>query len=172
MVCARLDRQRWRSEGMRRPKWAMVVRQGDAPAKWSNTKSVGWRRMCRQMERPNRRGMRRPSEIRPNWWRLGGECAGQMEQHRTGGSAANAPAKQQHQIGGSAANVPANERECGTAMRCASRTATPNRWIGGECTSKRKRMRRFDGIRQPNSNTKSVDPRRMRRQTKENAAWQ
>ena len=94
MGCASLDRQRWRSEGMRRPKWAMVVRRGDAPAKWSNTKSVGWRQMRRQMKRPNWRGMCRPSETTPNRWRLGGECAGQMKQHQIGGgSVGNAPAK-------------------------------------------------------------------------------
>jgi len=46
-----------------------------------------------QTKRPNRRGMRRPSEITPNQWHLGGECAGQTEQHQIGGSAANAPAK-------------------------------------------------------------------------------
>jgi len=94
--------------------------------------------------------MRRPNGATPNWW-IGGQCAGQTEQHR---------------IGGLAANAPANERECGAAMRCAGRTATPNRWIGGECAGKRKRMQRGDEIRRPNSNTKSVDRRRMRRQTK------
>jgi hypothetical protein len=54
MGCASLDRQWWRGEGMRRPKW-------------DNTKR----------------------------WRLGGECAGQMEQHQIGGSAANAPANEE-----------------------------------------------------------------------------
>jgi hypothetical protein len=49
--------------------------------------------------------------------------------------------KQRQIGGGSARNAPANE-------------ATPNRWIGGECAGKQ-------------SNTKSVDRRRMRRQTKQ-----
>ena len=88
----------------------MVARRGDAPAKWINTKLVGWRRMRRQMKRPKwqgtrrpngttpnwsaRWGMRRPNETTPNRWRLGGECAGQMEEHQIGGgSAGNAPAK-------------------------------------------------------------------------------
>ena len=141
MGCASLDRQRWRSEGMRRPKWAMVVRRGDAPAKWSNTKSVSWQRMRRQTKRPNRRGMRRPSEKMPNRWRLGGECARQMKQHQIGGgSAGNVPAKtEQHQIcGGSAGNAPAkrNNTKSVAARRGMRRPngPTPNRWwLGGEC---------------------------------------
>jgi hypothetical protein len=56
---------------------------GNAPAKWTNTKSV-----------VARRGMRRPNGTTPNLWRFGGECAGQTEQHQIGGgSAGNAPAK-------------------------------------------------------------------------------
>jgi hypothetical protein len=56
---------------------------GNAPAKWTNTKSV-----------VARRGMRRPNGTTPNLWRFGGECAGQTEQHQIGGgSVGNAPAK-------------------------------------------------------------------------------
>jgi len=157
MGCASLDRQRWCSEGMRWPKWAMVVRRGDALAKWSNTKLVGWRRMHRQMKRPNRRGMRRPSETTPNRWRLGGECAGQMKQHQIGGGlAGNAPAKWNNtksvdrqrmhwqtnrcseEIAVLQWDAPAGQRECGAAMRCAGRTKRP--WLG-------------DGMHRPNKET-------------------
>ena len=165
--------QWWCGEGMRRRKnghWdmpasrqAMVAQRGDAPAKWSNTKSVGWWRMRRQTKRQNRRGMR---------WRLGGGCAGQTEQHQIGGgSAGNAPAKRNSTKSADRRRMRRpNERECGAAMRCAGLTATPNRWIGDKCAGKRKRMWRGDEMRRPNSNTKSVDRRRMRRQTKEDAA--
>jgi hypothetical protein len=77
MGCASLCRQWWRGEGMRRPKWAMVVRRGDAPAKWSNTKSVGGGECA---------GKRRDQ--------IGGECAGQVKKCQIGGgSAGNAPVK-------------------------------------------------------------------------------
>ena len=127
MGCAGLDRQRWHGEGMRRPKRAI-------------TKSVGWRQTRWQMKRPKRRGMRRPSVTTPNWWRLGGECAGKRNNTKSVDRRRMRRQTKQHQIGGSAANAPANE-------------ATPNWWIGGECAGKR-------------SNTKSVDRRRMRQQKK------
>ena len=141
MGCASLYRQWWRGEGMRRPKWAMVVRRGDAPAKWSNTKSVGWRRMRRQTKRPNQQGMRRPSEKMPNRWRLGGECARQMKQHQIGGgSAGNAPAKWTNTKSVDRRRMRRQtnrlqRRDCGAAMRCAGRT---------------KRLRRGDEMRRPN----------------------
>ena len=158
--------------GICQPRQAMVAQRGDAPAKRSNTKSVGWRQMRRQTKRPNRRGMRRPNETTPNRWRLGGGCAGQTEQHQIGGgSAGNAPAKRNSTKSADRRRMRRpNERECGAAMRCTGRTATPNRWIGDKCAGKRKRMWRGDEMRRPNSNTKSVDRRRMRRQTKEDAA--
>ena len=161
MGCASLYRQWWRGEGMRWPKWAMVVRRGDAPAKWSNTKSVGWRRMRRQTKRPTRRGMRRPNETTPNRWRLGGECAGQMEQHQIGGgSAGNKPAKW-------------NNTKSVAAQRGMRRPngTTPNRWqLGGECASQMEQHQIGGGSAGNTSakwnNTKSVDWRRMRQQTK------
>ena len=111
-------------------------------------------------------------------------CAGQKSDHQIGGLAANTPAYEetkaagnapaksnnaksvaarrgmrrqtkQHQIGGLAANAPAKE-------------ATPNWWIGGECTGKRrdsgttvgcagrtKRMRRGDEMHRPNEKRKA-----------------
>ena len=126
MGCASLDRQRWRSEGMRWPKWAMVVRRGDVPAKWSNIKSVGWRQMRRQRKRPNWQGMRWPSETMPNRWRLGGECTCQMDEHQIGGGlVGNAPAKWNNTK--SVAFWQGMRRPNGT---------TPNQWrLGGECAS-------------------------------------
>ena len=165
MGCASLGRQWWHGEGMRRPKRAVVERRGDAPAKngqwlcgegmrqpngatpnwWVGGECAGKRR-----DR-NWRRMRWSSETTPNRWRLGGECASQMEQHQIGGSAANAPAKRN--------NTKSVDRR---RIRRPNGT-TPNRWIGGECAGKRKRMRRGDEMRRPNSNTKSVGRRRMRR---------
>jgi hypothetical protein len=68
MGCASLDRQWWRSEGMRQPNEATLCLPAanapanketksaeNAPAKWSNTKSVA-----------ARRGMHRPNGITPN----------------------------------------------------------------------------------------------------------
>ena len=125
MGCTSLDRQRWRSDGMRRPKWAMVVRRGDAPAKWSNTKLVGWHECA---------GKRSD--------RIGGECAGQVKQCQiSGGSVGNAPAKRN--------NIKLVDRR---QMRRPNRT-TPKWWIGGKCAGKQKRMRRGDEMRRPNSNT-------------------
>jgi hypothetical protein len=145
-------------------KRAMVVRRGDAPAKkWA----LGYASLDRQWWHSE--GMRQPNGATPNRWvggecagkrrdQIVGECAGQLKQHQIGGGlAGDAPAKRfntksvaarragqtkQHQIGGSAANAPA----------------------------KQKRMRRGDEMRRPNSNTKSVGRRRMRRQMTEDAA--
>jgi hypothetical protein len=76
----------------------MVVRQGDAQAK-------KWVMGCASLDRQwwRSEGMRQPNEATPNRWvecagkqrdQIGGECAGQMEQHQIGGgSAGNAPAK-------------------------------------------------------------------------------
>jgi hypothetical protein len=95
---------------------------GNAPAKWNNTKSVA-----------ARWGMRWPNGTTPNRW-IGGECAGETEQHQIGGSAANTPAKRNNTKSVERRRMRRpNERECGAAMRCAGRTATPNRWVGGEC---------------------------------------
>ena len=142
--------------------WAGQVKQrqigggsaGNAPAKWNNTKSV------------DRRQMRRRNGTTPNRW-IGGKYAGQTEQHQIGGMAANAPAKRKRMRRGDEMRRPnsntksvgrrrmrrRNGRECGAAMRCAGRTATPNRWIGGECAGKRKRMRRGNEMRRPNKET-------------------
>ena len=156
----------------------MVVRRGDAPAKkWA----LGYASLDRQWWHSE--GMRQPNGATPNRWvggkcagkqrdQIGGECAGQMKQHQIGGgSAGNAPAKRNSTKSADRRRMRRpNERECGAAMRCAGLTATPNRWIGDKCASKRKRMWRGDEMRRPNSNTKSVDWRRMRQQTKEDAA--
>jgi hypothetical protein len=82
--------------------------------------------------------MRRPKRATPNRW-VGGECAGKRSDQI--GRECAGQVKQRQIGGGSARNAPANE-------------ATPNRWIGGKCAGKR-------------SNTKLVDRRRMRRQTKQ-----
>jgi hypothetical protein len=91
-----------------------------------------------------------------------------MEQHQiSGGSVGNALAKRN--------NTKSVDRR---RMRRRNGT-TPNRWIGGKyagqteqhqiggtaanAPAKRKRMRRGDEMRRPNSNTKSVGRRRMRR---------
>jgi hypothetical protein len=64
MGCASLDRQWWRSEGMSQP-------NGATPNRWVGSECAGKRRD-----------------------QIGGECAGQTEQHQiSGGSAGNAPAK-------------------------------------------------------------------------------
>jgi hypothetical protein len=117
MGCASLDRQWWRGEGMRRPKW-------------DNTTSVAARR----------------------------ECAGQMEQHQIGGSAANAPANEE--IVARRWDAPAEQRECGAAMRFAGRTKRTRRSDGCtgrtrnggalmECAGQTNKRRCADGMRRP-----------------------
>jgi len=115
----------------------MVAWRGDAPAKKSDG---GTARGCAGQKARwwHGEGIRRPKERSPNRW-VGGERAG-IRRDQSGGECAGQVT--QRQIGGgSAGDAPANE-------------ATPNRWVGGECAGKQ-------------SNTKSVDRRRMRRQKKQ-----
>ena len=138
MGCASLGRQWWHSEGMRRPKRAMVARRGDAPA------YVGNGGAARGCDGQNGQwwcgeGMRQPNGATPNRW-VGGECAGKRRD-QIGGECAGECAGQteQHQIGGgSAGNAPAkrNNTKLVAARRGMRRPngTTPNQWrLGGEC---------------------------------------
>ena len=149
MGCASLGRQWWPGKGMRRPKRAMVERRGDAPEKngqwwcgegmrqpngatpnwWVGGECAGKRR-----DR-NRRRMGWSSETTPNRWRLGGECASQMEQHQiSGGSAGNALAKR-------------NKTKLVDWRQMRRRNGTtPNRWIGGVMPPS-KRFNRFNKLK-------------------------
>ena len=88
---------------------------GATPNRWFGGECAGKRR-----DR-NWRGMRRSSETTPNWWRLGGECASQMEQHQiSGSSAGNALAKWN------------NTKSVDPRQMRRRNGTTPIRWIGGE----------------------------------------
>jgi hypothetical protein len=126
---------------MRWPIEEMAAGRWDAPA---DRRDGGAAMGCAgRSKRPNRQGMRRPSETKPNRWRLGNECAGKRSNTKSVDRRRMRRQTKQHQIvGGSGANAPANK-------------ATPNRrWIRGECAGKQ-------------SNTKSVDRQQMRRQKKQ-----
>ena len=78
MGCASLDRQRWRSEGMRWPKMG-----NGGPA----------RGCASQMEQHQIGGLAANAPANKET-EIGGECAGQVKQRQIGGgSAGNAPAK-------------------------------------------------------------------------------
>ena len=126
---------------------------GNAPAKRNNTKLV------------HRRRMRRPSRTTPNRW-ISGKCAGKRKRMWCGDEMRrpNSNTKSMDRR-----LTPANEREWGAAMGCTGQTATPNRWIGGECAGKQKRMRRGDEMRRPNEKKRRRGDG-MRRPNKETAA--
>ena len=115
-------------------KIAMVMRQGDAPAKkWA----LGYASLDRQWWHSE--GMRQPNGATTNRWvggecagkrrdQIGGECAGQMKQHQIGGgSAGDAPAKRNN-----TKSVAARR-----GMRRPNEIA-PNRRISGECAGRTK----------------------------------